>query len=213
MQHHGRVLCRIVLEWEMGKLACRDRVQSLVWMQSTSQPDTSEERRAWSRQLLTTSWLFGRGVISTFSWGLQFFLFVNATGLLKNWKKQHFICSNLTLFIVPFFLPFFFSSFFLFFFLLCFSFFFSFFSLGATAHQPPSNDAPVVWRSEWAKFSEIRAAFRCPSFLVFFSFKSKLWRLNEVSFCSNITQNNKPVLPGSCRNEDTTCYCIMENCS
>ena len=54
-----------------------------------------------------------RGVISTFSWGPKFFLFFNATGLLKNWKKQHFICSNLTLFI----------------------------SLGATAPQPPLNDA------------------------------------------------------------------------
>ena len=53
-------------------------------------------------------------------------------------KKQHFICSNLTLFIVPFFLSFFFSF---------FSFFFPFsFSLGATAPQPPSNDAPASTR-------------------------------------------------------------------
>ena len=51
--------------------------------------------------------------------GAKFFLFFNATGLLKNWKKQHFICSNLTLFIVP--------SFFLSFFLLFFFFFFLFF--------------------------------------------------------------------------------------
>ena len=57
------------------------------------------------------------------------FLFFNATGLLKNWKKQHFICSNLTLFIVPFFLSFFFSF-----------FLSSFFSLEATA---PS---PLKWR-------------------------------------------------------------------
>ena len=41
---------------------------------------------------------------------------------MKNWKKQHFICSNLTLFIVPFFL---FSLFFSF--LSLFSFFLSFF--------------------------------------------------------------------------------------
>ena len=62
--------------------------------------------------------------------GQKSFLLFNATGLLKNWKKQHFKCSNLTLFIVPFFL---FSLFFSFFF---FSFFFSFFFfLGAT---PPS---------------------------------------------------------------------------
>ena len=48
--------------------------------------------------------------------------------------------------------------------------------------------------------------------VVFFFFKSKLWRLNEGPSFSN-TQPNKPVLPGPCRNEDTTCYCIMENCS
>ena len=57
-----------------------------------------------------------RGVISTF------FLFFNATVLLKNWKKQHFICSNLTLFIVPFFLVSLFFSF-----LSLFSVFFHFF--------------------------------------------------------------------------------------
>ena len=65
--------------------------------------------------------------------------FFNATGLLKNWKKQHFICSNLTLFIVPFFLSFFLSSLIFLFFL----FFLSFFSFilfprgGATAPSPP----------------------------------------------------------------------------
>ena len=75
------------------------------------------------------------------------------------------------------------------------------------------DDLLIVSRSEWAKFWEIRATFRCSSFQVFFLFKSKLWRSNEVSSCSNITQNNNPVLPGFCRNEDTTCYCIMENCS
>ena len=71
--------------------------------------------------------------------GPTFFLFFNATGLLKNWKKQHFICSNLTLFIVPFFLfSLFFSflslfSFFSFFFL----FFLFFFFLGGRRPQPP----------------------------------------------------------------------------
>ena len=79
--------------------------------------------------------------------GQIFFLFFNATGLLKNWKKQHFICSNLTLFIVPFFL---FSLFFLFFSLFSFfSFFFSFFLFpwGTTAPSPPQmtplNDCVV----------------------------------------------------------------------
>ena len=80
--------------------------------------------------------------------GPNFFLFFDATRLLKNWKKQHFICSNLTLFIVPFFLSLFFSSFFSFFsFFSSFSFFFSFFIFlggggGGDAPQPPSNDAP-----------------------------------------------------------------------
>ena len=73
-----------------------------------------------------------------------FILFFSATGLLKNWKKQHVICSNLTLFIVPFFLFFLFSLFFFFYF---FSFFFFFFLFpwgeGATPPQPPSNDAPA----------------------------------------------------------------------
>ena len=70
--------------------------------------------------------------------GPNFFLFSNATGLLKNWKKQHFICSNLTLFIVPFFL---FSLFFSF---LFFFFFFFSFTLGGgrrPPQPPPLNDA------------------------------------------------------------------------
>ena len=76
----------------------------------------------------------------------MFLLFFNATGLLKNWKKQHFICINLTLFIVPFFLFTLFFSFFLFFLFFSFflSFFLFFFFLGggrATASQPFSNDA------------------------------------------------------------------------
>ena len=73
--------------------------------------------------------------------GVKFFyLFFNATGLLKNWKKQHFLCSNLTLFIVPFF----FLSFVLLFSLFSSFFRLFFFFLGeGTAPQPPSNDAPA----------------------------------------------------------------------
>ena len=77
-------------------------------------------------------YLYSGASFQLFLGGANFFFF-NATWLLKNWKKQHFICSNLTLFMVPFFLfPLFFSFFSSFFF---FSFFFSFFSfsLGATA--------------------------------------------------------------------------------
>ena len=74
-----------------------------------------------------------------FSWAGKLFLFFNATGLLKNWKKQHLICSNLTLFIVPFFLSFIF--FFFLFFLFFFSFFLFFFFLfpwgGRRPFQPP----------------------------------------------------------------------------
>ena len=84
-----------------------------------------------------------RGVISTFSWGGgKFFLFFNATGLLKNWKKkQHFICSNLTLFIVPFFLSFLFSFFLFFLFFFLFSSFLFRGGGGATAAPAPPNDA------------------------------------------------------------------------
>ena len=69
--------------------------------------------------------------------GSKFFLFFNATELLKNWKNQHFICSNLTLFIVlhsP--LYFIFFLFFLFFLFLSFFFLFFFF-LGGDAPSPP----------------------------------------------------------------------------
>ena len=74
-----------------------------------------------------------RGVISTFSWGPTFFYFSMPPDY---WKigKQHFICSNLTLFIVAFFL---FFSFFSFLSLFFFFLFFSFFSLGGDGPQPP----------------------------------------------------------------------------
>ena len=79
--------------------------------------------------------------------GQIFFLFFNSTGLFKNLKKQHFICSNLTLFIVPFFLSFFFLffSFFSLFFLFFLSFFsFFFFFLGGNGPPAPlPNDASV----------------------------------------------------------------------
>ena len=75
--------------------------------------------------------------------GQNFFLFFNATGLLTNWKKTAHICSNFTLFIVPFFLfSLFFLFFFLFFLFFFFSFFFFLFSLSLGRRPPsPSNDA------------------------------------------------------------------------
>ena len=68
--------------------------------------------------------------------GEFFLLFSNATGLLKNCKKQHVIC-NLTLFIVPFFLFSLFSLFFLF-----FLFFFFSFSLGGGGGRRPPPSPP-----------------------------------------------------------------------
>ena len=53
-----------------------------------------------------------------------FFYFSMLPDYWKIGKKQHFICSNLTLFIVPFFLSFFFSLFSLFFYFSFFPFFF-----------------------------------------------------------------------------------------
>ena len=94
---------------------------------------------AWSswlnRRLFVRDMLALRGVILTFSWGANFFKFFNATGLLQKWKKQHFICSNLTLFIDPFF-PFYLFSLFFIFFLFFFFFFFSF-SLGGDGPPAP----------------------------------------------------------------------------
>ena len=88
------------------------------------------------------SWIcsqFWAGASFQLFWGPQiFYIFSMSPDYWKIGKKQHFICSNLTLFIIPFFLSFF-SSFFLF-----FLFFLSFFLFpwGATAPQPTSNDAP-----------------------------------------------------------------------
>ena len=48
----------------------------------------------WSESKYTQSVKPTRGVISTFSWGANFFSFFNATGLVKNWKK------NSTLYVV-----------------------------------------------------------------------------------------------------------------
>ena len=97
---------------------------------------TQSRERKWGRSV---AWDAGAS-FQLFLGGPKIILFFNATELLKNWKKQHFICSNLTLFIVPFFISFFFSSFFLF-----FLFFLSFFFfLGGDG--PP---APLKWRPWW----------------------------------------------------------------
>ena len=80
---------------------------------------------------------WSRGVISTFSCGDKKFLILQCNRSIEKLEKQHFICNNLTLFIVPFFLSF---SFFLFF-LFCLSFSSFFFFLGGDSPLPPSNDA------------------------------------------------------------------------
>ena len=81
-----------------------------------------------------------RGVISTFPWGGKIFFIFQCHRSIEKLEKQHFVCSNLTLFIVPFFLSFFFSLFSLFF-LFFLSFFLFFFFLGG--RRPP---APLKWR-------------------------------------------------------------------
>ena len=84
-----------------------------------------------------------RGVISTFSWGTKLFFIFQCHRTIEKLEKQHFICSNSTLFIVPFFFSFFFSSFFSLFSFLCFFFLFFFFLWGGGGDGPP---APLKWR-------------------------------------------------------------------
>ena len=88
-----------------------------------------------------------RGVISTFSWGPNFFYIFQCHRTIEKLKKQHFICSNLTLFIVPFFLSFF--LFFLFspFLFFLFSFFFSFFLFPWGVFPSPPQMTPLVGAS------------------------------------------------------------------
>ena len=78
--------------------------------------------------------------------GKNFFIFECHRTIEKLEKKQHFICSNLTLFIVPFFLFFSFFSLFSFFLL-----FFFFLGGGATAPQPLLNDASAIYSNALLK--------------------------------------------------------------
>ena len=73
--------------------------------------------------------------------GKIFFIF-QCHRIINKLEKQHFLCSNLTLFIVPFFLFSSFSSFFSFFSLFSFLFLFLFFLGGGDGPPPLSNDAP-----------------------------------------------------------------------
>ena len=83
--------------------------------------------------------------------GQIFFYFSMLPDYRKIGKKQHFICSNLTLLIVPFFLSLFFSSFFLFFsfFLLFLSFFLFFFFLGGDGPPSPPQMTPLQSREQY----------------------------------------------------------------
>ena len=81
-------------------------------------------------------WCQGRH-FNFFLGGQKIFYFLMLPDYWKIEKKQHFICSNLTSFIVPFFLFLFFSLFFLFFLFFFLFFLFFFFLGGATAPQPP----------------------------------------------------------------------------
>ena len=79
----------------------------------------------------------------------NFFYFSMPPDYWKIGKKQHFICSNLTLFIVPFFLSFFFFFFFSLFSFLFFSFLFFFF-LFPWGRRPPSPHqmTPLMKKAE-----------------------------------------------------------------
>ena len=102
------------------------------------------------------------------------------TGLLQNWKKQHFICSNLTLFIVPFFLFSLFSLFFLFF-LFFLSFFFFSFCLGGRP-PAPSQMTPLspflvkTFQNALLLHLSLHAALQLDMLL------PKLWRLAICAF-------------------------------
>ena len=130
------------------------------------------ENSAVSRKYGRACYILHSSVILTFSWGGQIFLlFFNATGQLKIWKKQHFICSNLTLFIVPFFLSFFFLSFF-FFFLFFFLFFFFSFSLGEGGGDDPPGPSPLKWRPCY--YSDLRGQ---KENVTFERYEYKLWQI------------------------------------
>ena len=86
--------------------------------------------------------------------GKFFFKFSMPPDYWKIGKKQHFICSSLTLFIVPFFLSFFFLCFLSFFFFLSFFLFF-FFLGGGGCDGPPAPPPPQMTLL-------IRSYFRAP---------------------------------------------------
>ena len=95
-----------------------------------------------------------------------FFIFFNATGLLKNWKNSTlYVVIYLTLFIVPFFLfSLFFSFLSLFSFFSFFFFFFYLFSFSLGGDGPPApHPPPPKWRlcfisrvkTLWAKYYRV----------------------------------------------------------
>ena len=80
--------------------------------------------------------------LSFFLGGPHFFFIFQCHRTIKNWKKQHLICSNLTLFIVPFFrFSLFLSLFFSFFFF--FSFFLFLWEGGDGPPPPQMTPLPV----------------------------------------------------------------------
>ena len=130
-------------------------------------PWFQNETKAWDRAACVHSketylahvssvWANGRGVISTFLGGGANLFYVSIPpDYWKLGKKHHFICSNLTLSIIPFFLSFFFSF-----------FLFSWRGGGATASQPPQmtplpngilipRSAPLLATERWWFCSEI----------------------------------------------------------
>ena len=130
-----------------------------------------------------SKWILQERHFNFFLGDQNFFKFFNLTELLKNWKKQHFICSNLTFFIVPFFLFFFFFFFSLFFF---FSFFFLFtFSLGGGGRRPPT---PLKWRPWNSVPLKQKFVIQIEYNILLFKFAVKTYRI--------VKNDNKAVPPG-----------------
>ena len=125
----------------------------------------------------------------TFSWGgRQIFFIFQCHRTTEKFEKQHFICSNFTLFIVPFLS--FFSCFSFFF----FSYFFLFsFSLRGDTPQPPSNDAPARYTftiTPVLSSITISAPLRKTSMAISKSFSStasQVWNMLPVHISSALT--------------------------
>ena len=107
--------------YELNEVPQKDTITRMLWYSDWQHNTTS----AVNSIFVTNQIIRPEESFQLFGGQIYFYFTTYATGLLKNWKKQHFIlCSNLTLFIVPFFLSFFLFFLFYLFYLFFLSFFF-----------------------------------------------------------------------------------------